>query len=370
MKVTFETATLADSVRKAAKVAPAKGQAFDKAAGLLLTVAADVTTIRATNLEVYYTEWIDTVSTEGDLVKWRLPAQLFASVVSSLPIGSGKQVTLTQVEKGQILLTSGRTKARFNLIDETYYPSWTAFDPLSLTEVADLGGRIAQVEWAASANSADVPKNGIYLDGKLAVATDGYRLAAVPLEIPTLEAPVVVPAGVLSSVLPKSGDVGLGIDGTQVLLMPDESTQIRAVTFGQKYPNVAMVMKDDYPAFITLKRNDLIEIMGRALNFTGSDRFPTMRVFIGAEEIAVMIQNQEIGLLGDVVEVPGQATHARKEFKFTPKNIMDALSSGPNDQVTLGYYPENANKIFYVDGGSGYKAWVAPRKDTGEQQGA
>lgn len=357
----FETATIADSVKKAARVAPAKGQAFDKAAGVILDVAVDTIVVRATDLSIFYQEWVDAVSVEGDRSVWRLPAQLLASVLGSLPIGTGKTVVFEHKEK-VLHLTSGRTKARFNLMDSEYYPIWTTFDPDNLVDAPELGGRLGQVSWAASGNVADAPWCGVHLDGTRAIATDRYRLASVPLAIPDLQRAVTVPGGVLASVLGKTGEVSIGIEEQQLLLMPDGTSQVRAVCFAQEYPKVGVILEKAQanPERVTIKKTGLIEMISRAQNFAGSDRSPMLRLFIGQEEIAVMMSNVEVGLLGDVVDVTGQAVHKRVEYKFTPKNLLDALTNAPNEEVTLGYNAEKST-VLYIDGGSGYEACVAPR---------
>lgn len=348
-------------MKKAARVAPAKGQAFDKAAGVVLDLAADTSTIRATNLDVFYMEWIDAVEVEGDRIVWRLPAQLLASVLGSLPIGTGKTVVFEHKDN-QVHLTAGRTKARFNLLDPEYYPIWTAFDPDDTVKAPDLGGRIAQVSWAASSNIADAPWCGVHLDGERAIATDRYRLASVPLAIPDLQRPVTVPGGLLSTVLSKTGEVSIAIQEQQLLVMPDEHSQVRSVCYAQDYPKVGVILEraSANPDQVTLKKTALTEMILRAQNFAGSDRTPMLRLFIGQEEIAVMMANSEVGLLGDVVDVPGQCVHKRVEYKFTPKNLLDALNNAPNEEVTLKYNSEKST-VVYLDGGSGYEACVAPR---------
>src|SRR6478735_9046351 len=115
-KVVFETATIADAIRKADRVAPGKDKAFDKAAGIVIEVdpqAEPPVIIRATNLDVYSMEWMDVLSVEGDVARWRLPSSLLAQVMSKLPIGSGTTVTLEEITDGRghsviQLTTSGR----------------------------------------------------------------------------------------------------------------------------------------------------------------------------------------------------------------------------------------------------------------------
>lgn len=367
-KVVFETATLADAIKKADRVAPGKGQAFDKAAGIVLTVDADsgLVVVKATNLDIYSMEWVDTVSIEGETTSWRVPSAIFATVLKNLPIGTGKEVTLEEKsDNGRIRmlhLTSGRTKAKFNLMSVDYYPEWDVFDPTNLITVDDLGGRVAQVEWAASIKE-EPPLSGVHIDGEAVLACDRYRLAVAPLPIPDLVEPITVPAGLLSQVLKQTGEVSIGVRDGQLLIMPDKTTQIKTVVFGSEYPPVERIMRRDHQQVLKVKKAPLIEIMQRAASFAGNDRFPILRVFFGQEEVAVMMNTQEVGALADVLEVPGYCNHNRFEVKFTPKNLIEALNAVPNDELELFYDTEDSMRIIRIDGGSGYEAWVMPRKD-------
>lgn len=365
-KAIFETATLADAVKKANQIAPSKGQAFDVAAGFVIEIhpAPMPTIFRSTNLEIFSMEWVDVVEVIGEPAVWRVPAALFNQVVSSLPIGTGKTVSLEEVTQGfqsQLHLKSGRTVAKFNLLDASYYPKWDAFDPDDLFPVKDLGGRIGMVDWACS--KSDIPTNGVHLNGTHALATDRYRLAAAPLEISDFLEPVTIPAKILSQVLRQTGEVSIGRVDNQLLIMPDEHSQIRSVIYAERFPGVARIMEQrTYPEAITVRKEHLLEILNRAAGFAGGDRIPNLKLFIGKEEIAVMMNNEEVGLLGDVLEVPGQCTHDRIEIMFTPKNIIEAVANVPNDNLQFCYDPSNP-RIVYIDGGSGFEAWVMPRKE-------
>lgn len=369
-KVVFETATIADAIKKASRIAPSKGKAFDKAAGIVLDVNPGTDApivIRATDLDLFSMEWVDVVEAEGPAVRWRLPSTLLASVIASFPIGSGSTTVFQEITdaKGHsfIQVTNRRTKAKFNMMRIEDYPNWSVFDPDNLYAADDFGGRIAQVEWAAAKSDSSPVLSGVHFDGSQCVATNRYRLAASEMKIPDLEFPITVPAGILGQILKQTGEVRIGIDGGQLLIMPDEHTQIRAVLFGQEYPNVARVMKRDQPETLKVKRTPLLEVIGRAVTFTGADRFPCLRIFFGKEEIAVLMNNDEIGLLGDVIEVPGHCSHERIEIKFTPKNITDAINKAPNEEIEISYDPSNTKGILYLNGGSGYEAWIVPRGD-------
>ena len=368
-KVTFETATIADAIKKAARVAPSRGEAFDKAAGLVVEVNPDQEpsiVLRATNLDIYYREWIDTVDVEGEATIWRLPAALIASVMATLPIGSGKTVTLEEVKQGHgqhLLLKSGKTKAKFNLMMMDHYPEWDIFDPDDMEIIDDLGGRISMVEWAA--DKSQVPLCGIYFTGDSLVSTDRYRVARTPLAVPNLpDQDVIVPAGILGSILKQTGEVRIGFTETQMLLMPNETTQLRVVRFAAEYPpRINVIMNPSRTASVEVPKDQLLDIIRRASVFSGDDRMPTIRLFLGSEEVAVMLDNADVGRIADVIDVPGQCAHSRVEMKFTPKFLTDALDKVPNERVTLGYNHETHTPIIYIDGGSGYEAWVVTRSD-------
>jgi DNA polymerase III sliding clamp (beta) subunit (PCNA family) len=363
IKVTFETATLADAIKKADRVAPGKGKAFDEAGGIVMEFVPDenLVVVRATNTEIFYREWINgQIETDQESVLWRLPSQMLTPIVTSLPIGSGKTVTFEQVGS-RIEFKSGRAKGKINLLDPSYYPEWDVFDPDDLKPVADLGGKVSLVEWAIDKTAP--PFNGVNFNGDAVRATDKYRIATVPLAIP-LDAPVTVPGGLLGSILKQTGEVMVGFTEHQMLLMPNETTQIRLVLIGSQYPAVERVMDRDMEMSVTFNKTELLEVINRVIIAAGGDRLPVMRMYFGREGINAVVKSDTSSIL-DGIETPGYCVHDRIEIMFTPKNIVDPISNAPNEKVTL-HYNLSDNKKVYIDGGSGYEAWAVVRASTGE----
>jgi DNA polymerase III sliding clamp (beta) subunit (PCNA family) len=372
-RVEFENATLADAVKKVASVAPTSaGQAFDKAAGIIMELApgtASPVILRATNLEVYYMMWVDSISVEGEAVTWRLPSKLFSSLVASLPIGSGSNVVLedkpTPGGYSQVHLQSGRTKARFSLMDSSYYPEWGAFDPDNLSAAIDLGGRLSQVEWATQKDKTTT-YGGVRIDGEVAMATDRYRFVKVPLKIPDFTAPVTFPAELVAQILKQTGEAHIGMNGQQLFIMPDEYSQVRCAVYGEKYPDASYLDTIEYEQSIRLKKAHFLEVLGRVAQFAGAERFPMLQLFFGKGAVAVMMQNDEVGLAGDSIDLTGQCDHPRIEVRFTPKNLMEAITQAPSDEVIIHYTTRDdriSRTPIKIDGGSGYEAWVMPRKE-------
>jgi DNA polymerase III sliding clamp (beta) subunit (PCNA family) len=367
MKVTFENATIADSIQKASRVAPTKGSAFDKAAGILMTLDSDANTvsIRATDLDIFYLEVVDAVEVEGNGT-WRFPSQIISGILSKLPIGSGKQVSLEEIDYGTVSLKSGRTTAKLRTMDASYFPTWEPFDPDSLETVSDLGARIQQVEWAAL-SGGDPPLSGIHLNGEFVVATDRIRMALAPCEASPIYKPITIPSGILSPVMRTMRDVAIGLGEGHFNLMPDASTQIKTVIFDVPYPPIERAIKRGEPSMIKFRKNLLLEMIDRAMVFGGADRSPMLTMYIGSGELAVMMSDQEQGLLGDIIDVPGYADHKRVKILFTPKNLTDAINAAPSEQIELHYNPEVSKAVVRIDGGSGYEAWVMPRRELGNE---
>jgi DNA polymerase III sliding clamp (beta) subunit (PCNA family) len=366
-KVTFETAAFADSIKKAELVAPNTGEAFDKAAGIVLELKPDSSDdpalVRSTNLDIFRTEWVDPITISGTPTIWRLPSKIFTQTVSSLPIGTGREVSLEEKQSGMqryVLLKSGRTQARFQLMDEQYYPLWAPYDPAVLSSAVDLGGRIASVEWAAA--KSEVPIAGIHFDGTHCIATDRFKIAHAPAEIPTISKRITIPAGVLSQLLRQTGEVRIGIQGNFFLCMPDEATQLHSIIFAEEYPNTASVRRPQHTHSVQVKKKLLLDLLNRVFNYTQGDRDAGIKFFIGKEEIVCTAVNNEVGAIKDAIEIVGQALHDRMEILFTPRNLIEAIEHAPNEDITLGYYDGHPYKPFYVDGGSGYESWIMPRK--------
>lgn len=360
-KVTFETAALADALKEANLVAPTKGEAFDKAAGIVLDISNDGQVIvKATDLRLWYMQWITALKVEGEPVRWRLPSKIFSQVITRLPLTSSTRVILKQ-EGNVVKFQHGKKRGQFNLMNMEGYQQWMPFDPDDLTEVPEMATHIGQVEWAADSGTT-VPFIGVHFTGEQVIATDRSKVACAPLKL-DLDEPITVPAGLLGRIVKSTDIVRARADDRHLLLMPDEHTQVRCGIYGVEYPSaIYKVLNPERPVYVKIQKSVLLDAMTVAASFIVGDRLPVMRTFWGEEEVAVMLENEEAGHLGDVIEVPGQAIHPRVEIKFDPAHIMGALEHCPSQEVTIGYDPENIKRPMYFGAGDGIGFWVAPTR--------
>jgi DNA polymerase III sliding clamp (beta) subunit (PCNA family) len=358
-KIVFETATLADAVKNAASIAPAKGAAFDQASGIIMVVVPGMPAVlKATNLEVFYTEWVDNVAIEGPMATWRIPSMLFSSIISAMPIGSGKTVSLEFVDS-YLEIVSGTRRAKIRCPSPEYFPTWDVFDPDKLEAVEGLGARIKQVAWAASRQN-NPPRTGIHLDGSQIVATDGIRLARVPCDVPLVE-PITVPATLFAGLLPGQGETRIAATDAQMLIMPNDSTQIRTVIYDGKFPDLAKAMKRDHPGHIEINARQVVDLVNGMLGIVKAERDPKLSMIIGDELFKIYMTSPDTGEIQDHIEIAGQAVHAPIQIDFTPANLVNPLEVSPNQEATIGYRLDNPKAVIHFDGGSGYEAWAMPR---------
>lgn len=360
-KVIFETAVLQSSVSRAARVAPSKGAAFDKAAGIIIEVQPDAdypVITMATDTQTFYMEWLNVVFVDGDPCTWRLPSKELDEILTKLPVGQNCQVTIESDPKG-VKIAQGSKRATLYIMKTDEYPTMTSFDPEGLVDAAGLIEKMTQVEWAAE-SSGSAPLGYIKIDGKTVVATDRHRVCNVPLEFPATQ-PILVQARTITRVLSKHQHPRIGLDGGILLLMPDDHTQIKTLTYEGAYPDLTRIMKTDHPNEIKINKKHLLAAMDYAMSLVGSERYPSMVLHVGREQVAASLENATYGMLGDTVDIPGQADHKRIKLTITPKNLTEALDAAPDDMVIIKYNKDRPNDPLYVKGGSGFEAWVALR---------
>jgi DNA polymerase III sliding clamp (beta) subunit (PCNA family) len=358
-KVIFEAASLASALAAASKVAPTRGSAFEKAAGILLDITADECIVMATDTLVRYSTWLTPEHFEGDPVSWRVPSRTFPELIGKLKTVRNKTLTLEQ--DGQTLkMTHGSTRATFQIMDARDYPKWEPFSPDDMHEVIGLSKAVASVAWAVSKDLA--PLVGVNLDGDLVLATNRYRFASVPCSIPLAE-PVTIHPLVLTSVLKNSVSIKMRVDGSQVCIMPDDYTQISMTVYGDPYPPLRKIMRREYPVMCKITKQELLDTIELVMTMAGADRMPKLHLIFGREQIAVMVENDQIGKVGHVMEVPGQvAFPSRHEIRFDPDNFMSALNGCIGTEITIGFEMENKMAPIYLTGGEDLEFWLAPRQ--------
>jgi DNA polymerase III sliding clamp (beta) subunit (PCNA family) len=359
--IEFETAGLAAAAVKAARVAPTKGVAFDKASGIILRVTDDrKVEVRATNLEIDFLEVVTPTEVEDEDEAgwdWRFPSQLLSGFLAGLPQGSGKRVTFTQDEEGPVVIQSGRTIARINTSPAAHFKQWEAFDPTELQPVTGFSSRVAQVAWATDPEA--VPLSGVHIDGQHLYATDRYKMVRVPLEIAHLVKPVTVPLEKLGPILTGIEDVKIGASERQFFIMPDDYTQIAAVLFDAEYPPIDRAMKTDHEEMFHLPRLQARDAITRMLSLVGrGQRYPIIYLTIDHGTLGLEMEVDGVGKMTDEIDI--DYAGATLEIKFTPTFLSAALDNAKGDLVNVAFNL-NPKAAIYLYDNHGYEVWIQPR---------
>lgn len=362
--VTFENAALSEAVKRAEKVAPKRGEAYDKAFGVVLEIDPSSqwpVMIKTTNLAIYYSEWVSALESSGDKVIWRMSSEVFSQIITKLPIGSGKSVTISEVEN-KLQIKSGKFKASIGLIKSAFYPEWNQFDPENTAPVSDLGTRLSQVLWACGKGNGSEAIDGVRFNGTTLVSTDKYRLASVPMNAPHLTEEVTIQAQLVASIVPDFGATRIGMIEGQLLIVPNDYVQIRCLMLGGTFPNVERVMNRDYPNKIELQRSEVLEAVSRVATADYRNRMPELNIYFGNEQLALFVEDSSGGDKSiEVLDYPGQADHKIFKVCVTPSAVIDAMTAAPSDKITLHYDTGNKMKLLYFLCADGYESWVVPR---------
>ena len=367
-RVTFDSATLADAVQKAARIAPSKGSAYDKAAGIFFEYKhpATVLIMKATNLDSTYTQKLTMLDpkVEGDFT-WRIPSALLAGLMSNLPLGAGKQITF--IDKGDdssIRIKQDTMMVKLAMITGDY-PVIRSFDSASMAEANDFAHKVEQVTWACARD--DSMYSGVHIDGDSLIGCDKTVAAIVPCKVPIAN-PITVPLWALSSILRQATDVRLAATDTKLNIQLDAESQATTSIFSGKYPNVKALLRDNYTGEIKIPRQPFLEALNRMLVVARSERLPTVKLsFNGSglvKNITMDLEVPDTGRIQDSVDAEG--TFDDFEIWFTPGYIIGAMEQAKDELVTVKYgHPDPAKATLspvLVADAKDYQALVTPRK--------
>ena len=363
--VTFETAALADALRKAARIAPVKGREdVLRYGGVILEVVNDPSepyvTLRATDGDVFYMEQLSVLDLQGESVTWRVPSAVTAGIIGALPIGSGKKCTFTQ-DGGRVKITSARTRASVGLIEGGGYPEWDAFDSDGLELVHGFGARLEQIGWAVETKKI-MASSAVYMDGENVVGTNMNRLAVAPLKIHMEEPSILVRMSTLAPILSQVVEAKAGVIDGYLCLAPNDYTQIKCLLLGLQYPPVKKFMEMKTTDAVLFNRELAAEIVQRIVPVIAQDRQADLYVTVGNESMEFFTEDEsKVNSIMDSLDLPGQCEHDALTFRFDPENFIKCITKSPGIMVAMNYTPENPKAPIRFEGTDGYKCWISPR---------
>lgn len=352
-----EAAALADAVGRAARIAPNKGAAFDKAAGIVLDLpnSGDRIYVKATNLEVTFLQKVQ-ASVKGDLpATWRLPASLLSGVLAGFPLGAGQNVHAEDEDGAHIIVNAGKQKAQMRRLMSDAYPTVKPFDPSGMATVDDLAARVAQAAWSVSKDYGVL--TGVHVNGEEIIGCDGYSAVMVPCKVP-VDSAITVPLSVVGPLLRNVGPVQMRVLESRLELMIDADTQITCNIFAQPYPDVKKITRSDFAGTFKVGKDSIIEAINRMLVLVRGERYPKLRVQVDSGELNLSMEVSEVGRMDDTIPIEGGSPFV---IWITPQRLIQALDGARQAEVTVSYGPKDTIPLNIKDD-AGYSAWVMPHQ--------
>lgn len=358
--VVFETASLADAFRRAQRVAPARGGALTQLGGFMMEVGSQRVLLRATDGDVFLSQFLDPHSITGPQTAWRIPSQVATKLVTSLPGGQGQEVTVTG-DGSSITLTQGRMTATIGLMDATLYP---AFRPESIPEVAQrvdgFGTLLDRVAWAASRKDA-MANSSILVTASHLVAATQSGVAMIPhpeLALPNGQS--LVSLATVSTILAHMPDVALWLDENAMYVAPSPDIQARCRLWAENFPAYTNTTSREFGASILLPSEDVGAILTRlrAVVERGQE---ASHVWLMLGEGRLLFQAADsdgTAAVTDELELmSGMAAHPRVTFRVAAEVLSAALGKTPGEQLVMRYDLAGGQTL-RIDGQGGYSCWI------------
>jgi DNA polymerase III sliding clamp (beta) subunit (PCNA family) len=361
----IHAATLHDSLQRAARVAPTKGAAYDKAQGIHLTFKVDHCEVRATDCDVTFWHRVAAEITEpyDDPIELRIPSGMFVAFVASLPMSGDQRVRFRRDDANprQIIVKYANTKlqAKMNLITGSY-PAFGPRDASAMTPAQELAAKLEQVSWAVGDTGV---LQGVLIDGKQMVAMDSKRAARIPCDV-IVDEPVV---GMLKSLTPliKMGtDIRMMVEENRIFLALDDTCQVTSTVILQPYPNAierlaALPLTHEF----TINRTRLMEAMNRLLIGVRNDRQPRASLRIQNGSLDMRLLSAGAGEIEDSAAITSQVFDDPEgdgiRFIFNPSTLIESLDSFTGANVRIKYGDPRRNP-WHLIGDNGYESWVMP----------
>lgn len=362
-KAIFEVATLADAVSKANRIAPTKGAAHDRAAGIVVEVDPDSlepVVLKSTDLDVTFRMVVNVLEMGDEKVTWRVPSQLFNGIMSTLPVGQSSTVRLAENGDGNVYFLCGKTKAKLRLI-VAEYPTWQPFSTNDLATVPGLARRLTQVAWATDQKGSGI-LGGVHIDGEFLYGCDRANLAIVPCKVP-VDRPVTAPLTDIASLIKNTSEVAMRAGVERIELMPDAWTQTTCVLFGGEYPNVRNLLNRTKPiGEVLIQTEELVAALDKMLVLVKSERYPTTTIKIGDGSVYLEMEVPDVGKIADEIDAVGGETGGTQFIiTFSPDCLKNALMASGREKVTIKYGPTNLSPIIVEDDNE-FMALMMPRQ--------
>lgn len=356
---TINAALLHEALSRANRIAPTKGNAMDRAAGIQIEFVAGEAHIRATDLEVTFYQRVK-CSEIAEECTIRV-SSLVPPFVASLSMDKD-QVIRFHREASKIVVQYNKTRTHATVPQITgEYPKTEWHDYETMTDASDLGNKIAAVAWAIEPDASGA-LSGMKIDGEWLEGMSSRSAARIKCDV-VADEPVI---GVLKSLAPliKGGSkLRMLTSQNRIVIALDETAQVTSTTVIGEWPDlVSRLEKFEFPNTATIRKQRLADALKRVLSFVRNDRLPQVRVTFTKDSIDVVLTGTMNGDIQDSCALSGR-TGSEDDITicFNPNWFLEAIETFPGSTVLIKFNTPMA-PVILSEPTTSYEAYIMPMR--------
>lgn len=264
-----------------------------------------------------------------------IPGKLLSDAVRRMPPGS---VTIGATD-GEVEILGKGPRFSIRSLNAEDYPVISDSTGEGVDVDGDeLAAAINQVVVAASTDSARPILTGVLFEssgeGLRMVSTDSYRLSVRDLAGVGLEGTGLVPARGLRELPRTIGAAKVSARlGEREAVFSSERGTLRLRLIEGAFPPYRSLLPESYPNQVVVKRDDVLEALGR-VSLVAEDHIPVrLRLVEGGVEVTVT--RQDVG--GESEHIAGTFTGSDEEVTvaFNPRYLADGVSAIEGENVRI-----------------------------------
>lgn len=372
--VEFNNAALADAIKRANIVAPTRGRELDMYKGFVFDLfpGEEYVTLRTTNGELYYTEYLYPNEIEVEkAVSWRVASMSTHGIVSNLAASGSVKL---KDEGGKLRITSGRMKATTPLIRSNDYPDAEQFmyEPEGMFTMQGFGTRLDLVGWSTSGDGLP-PRCGVYMDSEHLCATNGKTLVRVPNDYKFADNRdnIVLPYQLVGPILRTMEEVQVGVLGNHLVISPTEDIFIKCTLYEPRFDPVNRIMEKEHPEVISFNKEEMMSTLSRVSKIGTSDRQIGLDVYIGGETMTLSVKDRDSAEeIEETIFLQSGGEHELVKFMFSVEYFTDIINKAPGKDIAMHYNPEKTVSMVKFTGDNGYEGVVMPRAEVAKMRGS
>lgn len=265
-----------------------------------------------------------------------VPGRLMTDAIRRMPEGA---ITIRS-EDGEVELSGNGPTFTIRQLALEDYPDLTEPD---LAEAVQVDGKalvaaLGQVTVAASSDSARPILTGVLIEngdrGLRMVATDSYRLAVRDLVDAEVDGSGLVPArGLRELGRTVAADVISVVIQDREVVFASERGSLSVRLIEGSFPNYRQLLPQKYPNEVVLRKDRLLEAVGRAA-LVAEDHIP-IRLKLADGGVQITVSRRDVGGESELIEGEYRGEASEVDIAFNSRYLSDGVSALEGDRVRV-----------------------------------